>query len=140
MLVAKLRFFAIAIFRNPFYNPASAFISPWPLSHPYEKFNLTLISPLPLLHLKLPCFQMHCFQYIILCFQYTGYVSKRLLMFSISNPCFQMRVMFPNDNFSNVCFQYTWSHFCQSVVSWCSMVCVRCGSGVVNLRFEFDLV
>ena len=46
-----------------------------------------------------------------LCFQMPFYVSNIQSVFPISNPCFQMQMMFPNDNVSNVCFQYTLSRF-----------------------------
>ena len=50
------------------------------------------------------CFQMHYFQYTIPCFQYTGYVSKRLFMFPISNFCFQYPTHVSK---SELCFQTT---------------------------------
>ena len=77
------------------------------------------------------CFQMQCFQYITLCFQYNTYVSNIQFLFPISYVCFQYpifvsnilcmfpiyifcfqtQMMFPNDIVSNVRFQYTWSHW-----------------------------
>ena len=51
------------------------------------------------------------FRNAFLCFQYPIFVSNIQCMFPIYNFCFQMQMMFPNDNVSNVCFQYTWSHF-----------------------------
>ena len=46
-----------------------------------------------------------------LMFPNASYVSNIRFLFPISNRCFQSKMMFPNDNVSNVCFQYTWSHY-----------------------------
>merc|ERR1711911_250089 len=50
-----------------------------------------------------------------LCFQYPIFVSNIQCMFPIYNFCFQMQMMFPNDNVSNVCFQYTWSQILRNL-------------------------
>ena len=130
----------------PNHNFTPTLIAPQTKIQPDPKCTLTLICIILISISMFPkaLFPIYYFMLPILnvCFQYTGYVSKRLLMFPKSNLCSQYPIHVSK---CELCFQTTIFQMYVSNIHWAVFVSLWClgvvwfVSGVVVVWWIWDL-